>query len=477
MRHKEPDFGELRSLLQQPPSEAVWRRLCAMTYPGCYAQSTERWLPYVEDLLDRSWPDALRVWDQRYLSTLNAPAAQLARAATIHSPTRKQLRGQIIPALLRQRPGLTALHMSVLRLDDALMRELLAALPASLRHLTLSQIEAATWAPLAAWDTLPHLETLRLGSVTLDTAPRRAILTALRARTLALHETRKIMLSQEGIIETLRESALPETLRALSLGNMLMSDVDARALGQLPWQQLERLELRDMEWTHIALHTLLEQPTMANLHTLALRYNTRDHGLVDALQRATPALRLRVLSLWCREQLPGFELARAMQTPAVRGIEELELSYLGAPESLGVLIGEGHNLTLRRLLVRYSHGAASTVCAMLQKAPWPALEEVELNLVGMDDASLTRLLDADLPALRALRLENPRGVARTSDYHPAAALLLRLPAARWFPQLDTLTFDPHHLTTDQHYSLLYHPDARPTLPANFTLPSTSEFRI
>ena len=54
-------FGEIRSLLQQPPSEQVWRGLCALVDASWGDDQFEELLfPYILEHL-RRWPDALRV--------------------------------------------------------------------------------------------------------------------------------------------------------------------------------------------------------------------------------------------------------------------------------------------------------------------------------------------------------------------------------------------------------------------------------
>ncbi len=61
-------FGDLRSLAQRPPSKPVWATLCAMI--EAWPDPDERDAlasPYVLDLLDRTWPDGLRVVPGRWV--------------------------------------------------------------------------------------------------------------------------------------------------------------------------------------------------------------------------------------------------------------------------------------------------------------------------------------------------------------------------------------------------------------------------
>lgn len=63
MAGQAPDFGELRSLLAQPPSKIGWVRLCMLLDEAYRARPEEvakLWVPYAERAL-ASWPASLRV--------------------------------------------------------------------------------------------------------------------------------------------------------------------------------------------------------------------------------------------------------------------------------------------------------------------------------------------------------------------------------------------------------------------------------
>jgi hypothetical protein len=79
------DFGELRSLLSQAPSAALWARLWRMM-EGVEPTRQGELVPYVSGHLER-WPDALRVapehWSQRALYDEDVPLWPLVRSASL----------------------------------------------------------------------------------------------------------------------------------------------------------------------------------------------------------------------------------------------------------------------------------------------------------------------------------------------------------------------------------------------------------
>ena len=63
-------FGELRSLLQRPPSIGVWARLCRVVESWDEGEFIIKALPYVLDHLDQGWPDALRRAPQHWVDAV-----------------------------------------------------------------------------------------------------------------------------------------------------------------------------------------------------------------------------------------------------------------------------------------------------------------------------------------------------------------------------------------------------------------------
>jgi hypothetical protein len=67
--YKNALFGELRSILQRPPSEEVWRELCDNVNKWPYVDVEHVILPYASGLLD-AWPDRLREAPRTWLDDL-----------------------------------------------------------------------------------------------------------------------------------------------------------------------------------------------------------------------------------------------------------------------------------------------------------------------------------------------------------------------------------------------------------------------
>lgn len=92
MRH----FGELRSLLNAPPSELGWHTLCDALAGVSAALFEEELFPYIQPYLDRSWPDTLRLarphWLERFLRGEPAPQLLLCRRLYAHHLTLAEVR-------------------------------------------------------------------------------------------------------------------------------------------------------------------------------------------------------------------------------------------------------------------------------------------------------------------------------------------------------------------------------------------------
>lgn len=61
-----PVFGDIRSLLQEPPSSQGWEMLCALFERAPESMAREQLLPYVRAHLERHWPQELRVWNKSW---------------------------------------------------------------------------------------------------------------------------------------------------------------------------------------------------------------------------------------------------------------------------------------------------------------------------------------------------------------------------------------------------------------------------
>lgn len=63
-------FGDIRSLLQEPPSAQGWDKLCALFERAPESVAREQLLPYVRAHLERHWPHELRSWNKSWTRRL-----------------------------------------------------------------------------------------------------------------------------------------------------------------------------------------------------------------------------------------------------------------------------------------------------------------------------------------------------------------------------------------------------------------------
>ena len=135
------DFGELRSLLQQPPSAQVWEALCALVFPAKWEKTADQWLPYAQDQLDRRWPDDLRVMPLKWAQRKRPPSAlQLVRHLSLSYETHRQ-RDMLLDMFEVARPHITHLSLhSGAAWDARAARALWRALEGSLRGVAIHQL-------------------------------------------------------------------------------------------------------------------------------------------------------------------------------------------------------------------------------------------------------------------------------------------------------------------------------------------------
>jgi hypothetical protein len=253
-------FGDLRSLAQRPPSKPVWATLCAMI--ESWPDPDERDAlasPYVLGLLDRAWPDDLRVVPGRWLyerassrphylhwgRTLALSARDLRLVGSGHATwpmhdfpwaaiTRVRLQmGDLSPKALAPLggpvfDGLTALSFTssapgALELLESMGR---AGALSGLELLELAtpgvRVEVANLVLEHA--DLPNLRALHLTR----SAPKHATTSTLDGNALA---------------HRVAQSPAAPRLTSLALRFVQLGDVGARALARAPLHALEHLDL------------------------------------------------------------------------------------------------------------------------------------------------------------------------------------------------------------------------------------------
>ena len=455
-------FGELRSLLQRPPSAQVWQQLCALLEGWPPGQELEgRALPYCQDHLEQ-WPARLRAAPARWRAALErgevpAPAPLVRHLKASHRAWSGEalatllgagaalehlaLRGvPLEPAHLEglsTQPRLHALELWACGLDArALGRMIRARLP-GLERLSLpaNELGPEALARAAYVSTWPRLRTLdlRLNRLGDDGIRQLGKLEALgQLEALQLKFVHMTSTGLEMLVRSLRST----TLRELALGGNLIGPQDAERLASCA--QLAELESLDLGHTpelgeildspreavaRLArgrgglmttegsrytlgpegVDALLRSPHLRRLHTLKLHENALGPEGARALTRA-PAPPLRALDVSINDL--GEEGARALLgSPRMATLEELDLSFNrvgpGGLEPLGRL---ALGAPLWALRLRGNPLGAEGIRALREASVCARLEVLDLYDVGLDAAQVPRLLRSCSGRLRELDL-------------------------------------------------------------------------
>lgn len=301
MSERAGDFGEVRSLMQRAPDEAVWAALVEALDGFDAATLREAVIPYVTPYLSR-WPDALRcappAWARRLTTQRDGTLWHLARAVDATTWHDAASPAELALHALTSAPEapLTLLRLPRVEEAGAHAAEALRGWPGAPR-LTLLGLHHATIEDDALWSLLHEgrweaLDTLELvGSAITDqlaralaTAPVSRQLTALDLRRAGLHGASLQLVLAEGFpaLEVLRldGNALNGAARAMA---------SRRALPRLAELTLSECELSASE-----LARLLRAPFARTLRRLDLSQSwVGDEGaraLIDASPRL-PALR------------------------------------------------------------------------------------------------------------------------------------------------------------------------------------------
>lgn len=249
-------FGELRSLLQESPSAALWERLCAHLDLWPQDALAEVAIPYAADHLAR-WPDALeRPAPVAWLTPLVAPV-QLANALHLRGEDAQLIEGALDMTLLRR------VHTLAITGGESAGRALLrasnSALLGQIAHLRVPVCGLDDYAMRSLMRRGPHMP-LRSLDLSLNLLADRG----LSPLTWSHHcnDITTLDLSGNAItadgVRALLRSAFLTNLTHLTLRGARIDDAGAALLAAEP--NLARL-------THIDLsHNLL---TAEGFHTLA----------------------------------------------------------------------------------------------------------------------------------------------------------------------------------------------------------------
>lgn len=302
-------FGEIRSLLHQPPSSHSWVSLCEALRAMPADERLDQALSYAESILSR-WPDHLRLMPERWMDTIGPvpsleelhPAAPLARALVFDVLDDARIDEILLSELVsplhiisfesssgfgqRARARLTTLvHSPYL---DAL-----AHLSLWGRHLRASGIMA-----LADARWLEQLRSLNLG-----------------ANYIGDEGLRELLSWTEGRLSG---------LETLFLAHSDLSDAGARALAYADLDGLRYLELGENFIGAQGALTLVNALNFTSLEALMLPRNAIGDAGAIALSRAHSMRRLKALDL-CHNELTDLGIIALAKSPHLGALVHLDL--------------------------------------------------------------------------------------------------------------------------------------------------------
>ena len=392
MTYTDDEFGTLRSLLQQPPSHKAFQAILAhLTTHIEHGALEEVWLPYARDMLS-TWEDIHREYNDMYtqegLALLNKHPGitGLIRHLRFGSHTPEKLRELV------QNKGLEQLtSMSIRHLDSYTIIQSLRAIfeGTPLKHLNSLMLSSNLNLKDEALDTWldildqPHLHTLYLGNCKIGARSLKKILT--HPQILSL---RKLDLSLNplgpGGAKAIEKATKLNQLEHLDLfgDNSRIKAQGVEALARSPHlTTLKALNLRDQHIQDEGLIALLESPHITTLERLTLTSNRLSTTSVVTLCHAPNMSHVTRLILDSNYDVDGDSAARAIaSSTSLVALTALSLSSLRVSDD--AFIELIHSPRARQLVTLCAHNNALT------------------------DRSVEALLDADLPSLKNVNLNN-----------------------------------------------------------------------
>lgn len=327
-----PDFGELRSLMQRPPDEDSWDRLCALIDQWPDERFMREALPYIEAHISR-WDDLHRAapwgWMERLMQAKPLPGLGLVKTLDLRS---RRLRQDQIERILCSdwTDQLTQAYLPYMSLNA----DTLALLAdhgswRKLRILSLDQNRLGSKGPQplhgCAW---PALEELYLEGVFMGVQGFVAALDAPWQQTLHTLDASNFIFGAHGLPLRLDVSHI----KRLYFNWVRPAPAAWATLIDWPWESLEVLSLEGRELSLDELGQFLSSPMAEGLKLLGLNWNTIGPTGAKLLAHASSLARLEGLDL--RRNSITDEGARAlMDAPWFGQLRSLRLekNQLSAP--------------------------------------------------------------------------------------------------------------------------------------------------
>lgn len=359
-------FGELRSMLQRPPSEALWEAVAALVLRAARedaARAAREWWPYVEEHVAR-WGEVRRVAPEAWASAESAVVATLPWGlvtAVEVGPDAARAREW---GMLREAGRLEGVREVTLVGARVRVEEIAAWLE---REGSISALElVGPWGDEEALDRALELEGMS------------------RIVTLTV---RKQPLSS-GALHLLAAAPLP-ALKAVQLVRAQLDDEGVQILSRAVWLgQLAHLALSFNRISDEAAAALVQHEALAGLGGLLIDHNALGDAAAAALATAPLAETLKVLAL-------------DHNRIGVRGAEAIAAS---------AALGE-----LAALTMHHNTLGAEGLLALVASPHLSDAIKAELRRVARVNASpyrvksVTRMADAPEKQGRELRRLVPRG--------------------------------------------------------------------
>lgn len=376
-------FGEVRSLLQRPPSPELWGRLCKLLDVTSQQEGLRAYL--IDHLL--RWPDTLRVapsdWCAQALAGETPRWWSLVRSVRLLQPTNATLK-----ALLRT--GDIA-HITSLTLEDQPPVD------------EYGRSKSGLLQELAKAGPLPHLKRLELRQGNFGDRGAMFLANATNLSGLELLELSEVQFEDEGYLALASSQTLPP-LKSLVLQDPLSKKAQLAWIESPLCRQLERLHLMGY-LEPAALRALAQAPCASTLRELRV--------LTTVSENPEPALRafvsspiveqLEVLDSWDDMFLRGEFGEALMSSPFPQNVVKLHVETAALSDEDLRRTFTTPMPRLRSLHFRQSTRSRDALRLLRDNPCLATVEELHLNVHAASEQDYVDVL-GQTQALRSLEL-------------------------------------------------------------------------
>ncbi len=345
IHHDPPEFGEIRSLLHQPPSEEAWGKLCRLIDRWDEGDLHTQIIPYVLSNL-RRWPAHLRLaqpaWLDLELAGAKPPQWQLVRAIACD--------GRVLDYTLCQ------------ALNQRLITHDIVALQARNTH-----IESREMQQFVNEEAQQHLRLLDWSQSSMDEVSLHAFAHAIYYTQLHTLRFNDSPLGNQGVATLCQAPNLP-SLHTLELRNTRIGLLGLEELGHATFTtQLTHLDLSDNHLGSRGAAALVQRHVLGSLHQLTLKNCMLGVDGAEALAQATPHPHLTHLNLE-HNNLRSDGVEKLSESPLLTYVTHLDLGYnrIG-DDGIEALIDSDHTTHLTHLKLHWNP-VSSRAATMLDEA-------------------------------------------------------------------------------------------------------------